>query len=127
MFPYGSAPPRVAIMPQGGDPRSPMGFTVQDGSLEFPSLLESISKEGHTPLVFQCRICSSIVGDSYAYNSFEKKLKCLIMKKGHVNLKEGEQKLKELDTIYSEFFCRKCNKCLGRKFLATPKKWDHVR
>jgi hypothetical protein len=107
-----------------------------DGEAAAPSTDDNSGVKA--PLVFYCRKCRYIVGDSYAFVSTNKKLKMITLsaasnialRKSHVlddvqvHTEEG---VPDTCCTYFPFLCANCNTELGRKYLSTTKGMDMLR
>jgi len=88
--------------------------------------------EVSNPLVFQCKSCRCILGDSFAFASSDEGLMTLTLMAASDNV-QVETELatsnegKDLGSSFRKLRCKNCQSVVGRMYISTPRLLDHLR
>lgn len=96
------------------------------------SLTLNQSKNKHPPIVFQCKGCKNIIGDSSAFVSADQQLEviCVHAVTSLVSSSECLETSTEgadMGSTFRPLQCTSCNLVIGRVYRTTPKELDHLR
>ncbi|KAL1924765.1 uncharacterized protein VTP21DRAFT_4419 [Calcarisporiella thermophila] len=85
-----------------------------------------------SPLVFQCKNCHFIVGDSFAWLSADQNLKAITLNSTSEHVKISDELKTSTDGIdlgsaYVNLLCKSCGAILGRVYKTTPRILDNIR
>ena len=89
----------------------------------------------NNPLVFLCRQCQSIVGDSFHMTSSEQQLNAVVLNAGHPKntkvLRDGQfstsQRGADAGATFWELSCAVCTATVGKVYETTPRALDRLR
>lgn len=98
-----------------------------------PDLEESDSEEPPNPLVFQCRCCFRLLGDSLAFVATDIDLGYVILSdvseiiQQDTTYETSTEPGKDIGSTFARLRCAGCNAAVGRNYRTTPRDLDDLR
>ncbi|XP_064629351.1 uncharacterized protein LOC135488637 [Lineus longissimus] len=109
-------------------------LTTTEKSTSVVSDQSTLDEEGHQdiPLVFQCKECQAIVGDSLSWVCVDRDLRSFTLKSVTDEVVKSPKMLTSCDeydlgSTYYQLKCKKCGRQLGRMYTTTPRHLDQLR